>query len=160
MYKIIFLLFISLFFVSCGPKNSAFRYFEKNDVETRGVQFTKKTDILKDKEVDVIFMATYLNKIDKKISDTKNEVFLIFTYFSNKESQNIEDNAYKIFLNEKEPILVEKVEKDDENFKDLMLKNHWGNYYLVKFDSIEDINSLKLELKNSESSRAILDFEK
>ena len=41
-----------------------------------------------------------------------------------------------------------------------MLKNHWGIYYLVKFDSIDDINSLKLELKNSESSRAILDFEK
>ncbi len=160
MYKIVFLLFISLFFVSCGPKNSAFRYFEKKDVETRGIQYTKKADILKDKEVDVIFIATYLNKIDKKISDSKNEVFLVFTYFSNKESQNIEDNNYQVVLNDKEPIVLEKVEKDNENFKDLMLKNHWGNYYLVKFDSIGETNSLKLELKNSESSRAILDFEK
>ena len=41
-----------------------------------------------------------------------------------------------------------------------MLKNHWGNYYLVKFDSLEDINNLRLELTNQKSSRAILDFEK
>ena len=32
MYKILFLLFISLFFVSCGEKNNAFRYFEKDDM--------------------------------------------------------------------------------------------------------------------------------
>ena len=71
MYKILFLIFISLFFVSCSSKNNAFKYFEKDEVETKGVQYTKKTDILiNGNEVDVIFWATYLNKIDKKISDT------------------------------------------------------------------------------------------
>ena len=33
MYKILLLLFISLFFVSCGLKNNAFRYFEKDEIE-------------------------------------------------------------------------------------------------------------------------------
>ena len=67
MYKILFLLFISLFFfVSCGEKNNAFRYFEKDDMEIKSVQYTKKADIVKDKEVDVIFVATYLNKVDKE----------------------------------------------------------------------------------------------
>ncbi|BAK73419.1 hypothetical protein [Arcobacter sp. L] len=159
MYKMLFLLFISLFFISCGPKNSAFRYFEKKDIETRGVQFTKKTDLLKDEEVSVIFMATYLNKVDKKLSDTKNEIFLIFTYFSNAETQSIKDNSYKFLLNGKEPIFIEKVEKENENFKDLMLKNNWGNYYLVKFDLI-DGNNLKLVLTNEKSSKGILDFQK
>ena len=160
MYKILTLLFISLLCISCSSKNNAFKYFEKDDIETKGIHYTKKIDILKDKEIDIIFWATYLNKIDKNISDSKEEIYLISVYFANADSQSIKENGYKFLLNSKEAVLFEKVEEDDENLKSLMLKNHWGNYYLVKFDSLEDINNLRLELTNQKSSRAILDFEK
>ena len=159
MYKILFLIFISLFFVSCGLKNNAFRYFEKDEIETKGVQYTKKTDILKDNEVDVIFWATYLNKVDKKISDTNEELFLVSVYFTNKESQDIFENNYSFLLNEIEPTSFEKVDKDNENFKSLMLKNNWGKYYLVKFKS-QDVYNLTIKLKNEASSSAQLSFEK
>ena len=158
MYKILFLLIISLFFVSCSEKNNAFKYFNKDDVETKGVQYTKKTDILKGNEVDLILIATYLNKVDKNISDTNEELFLVSVYFTNKDSQNIIDNNYSFSLNGIAPISMEKVEKDDENFKSLMLKNSWGNYYLVKFNS-QDVYNLRIELKNSDSTAA-LNFEK
>ena len=105
-------------------------------------------------------MATYLNKIDMKISDTKNEVFLISTFFTNNEIQSIRENNYKFLLNGKEAIWIEKIEKNDERFKELMLKNYWGNYYLVKFDFLENIYNLNLELTNQKSSKAILNFEK
>lgn len=158
MYKILFLLFISLFFVSCSTKNNAFKYFEKDDIETKAIQYTKKTDILKDNEVDIIFLATYLNKVDKKAFDTEEESFLVSIYFTNKESQNIFENNYSFLLNEVSPILVEKVERDDENLKSLMLKNSWGNYYLVKFNP-QDTYNLNLKLTNKSSS-AQLNFEK
>jgi hypothetical protein len=160
MYKILTLLFISLIFTSCTSKNSAFKYFEKDDIETKGIHYTKKIDILKDNEIDIIFWATYLNKIDKIISDSKKEVFLISVYFANADSQSMRKNEYKFLLNGIEAVLFEKVEEDNENFKSLMLKNHWGNYYLVKFDSLEDVNNLRLQLTNQKSSKAILDFEK
>lgn len=160
MYKILFLIFISLFFVSCSSKNNAFKYFEKDEIETKGVQYTKKTDILVNgNEVDVIFWATYLNKIDKKISDTNEELFLVSVYFTNKESQDIFENNYSFLLNGKEPISVEKVEKDNENFKSLMLKNNWGKYYLVKFTS-QDVYTLTIQLKDKGSNSALLNFEK
>ena len=160
MYKILFLIFISLFFVSCSSKNNAFKYFEKDEVETKGVQYTKKTDILiNGNEVDVIFWATYLNKVDKKISDTNEELFLVSVYFTNKESQDIFENKYSFLLNEIEPISVEKVEKDSENFKSLMLKNNWGKYYLVKFTS-QDVYNLTIKLKDQGSNSALLNFEK
>ena len=160
MYKILFLFFISLLFTSCSSKNSAFKYFEKEDTETKGIHFTKKADILKDNEVDVILWATYLNRIDKKISDSKKELFLVSLYFANSESQNIKDNDFKFLLNGKDSISIEKVKKDNENFKSLMLKNHWGNYYLIKFDTQENTSNLKLELTNEKSSKVKLDFEK
>ena len=160
MYKILFLIFISLFFVSCSSKNNAFKYFEKDEIETKGVQYTKKTDILtKENEVDVIFWATYLNKVDKKISDTNEELFLVSVYFTNKESQDIFENKYSFLLNEIEPVSVEKVEKDNENFKSLMLKNNWGKYYLVKFTS-QDVYNLTIKLKDQGSNSALLNFEK
>lgn len=160
MYKILFLIFISLFFVSCSSKNNAFKYFEKDEVETKGVQYTKKTDILiNGNEVDVIFWATYLNKIDKKISDTNEELFLVSVYFTNKESQDIFENNYSFSLNGIEPTSLEKVEKDNENFKSLMLKNNWGKYYLVKFTS-QDVYNLTIQLKDKGSNSALLNFEK
>lgn len=160
MYKILFLIFISLFFVSCSSKNNAFKYFEKDEVETKGVQYTKKTDILiNGNEVDVIFWATYLNKIDKKISDTNEELFLVSVYFTNKESQDIFENNYSFLLNGIEPTSLEKVEKDSENFKSLMLKNNWGKYYLVKFTS-QDVYTLTIQLKDKGSNSALLNFEK
>ena len=160
MYKILFLIFISLFFVSCSSKNNAFKYFEKDEVETKGVQYTKKTDILiNGNEVDVIFWATYLNKIDKKISDTNEELFLVSVYFTNKESQDLFENNYSFLLNGIEPTSLEKVEKDNENFKSLMLKNNWGKYYLVKFTS-QDVYTLTIQLKDKGSNSALLNFEK
>ena len=160
MYKILFLIFISLFFVSCSSKNNAFKYFEKDEVETKGVQYTKKTDILiNGNEVDVIFWATYLNKIDKKISDTNEELFLVSVYFTNKESQDLFENNYSFLLNGIEPTSLEKVEKDNENFKSLMLKNNWGKYYLVKFAS-QDVYTLTIQLKDQDSNTAQLNFEK
>ena len=160
MYKILFLIFISLFFVSCSSKNNAFKYFEKDEIETKGVQYTKKTDILiNGNEVDVIFWATYLNKIDKKISDTNEELFLVSVYFTNKETQDIFENNYSFLLNGIEPTSLEKVEKDSENFKSLMLKNNWGKYYLVKFTS-QDVYNLTIKLKDQGSNSALLNFEK
>lgn len=159
MYKIFFLLFISLFFVSCGEKNNAFRYFEKDDMEIKSVQYTKKADIVKDKEVDVIFVATYLNKVDKEKFGLNEDSFLVSLYFSNKDSQDIFENGYSLTLNNTAVIFSEKIEKNDERFKSLMLKNSWGTTYFVKFNP-QNSSSLSLSLKNDTSNKVQLNFEK
>lgn len=159
MYKIFFLLFISLFFVSCGEKNNAFRYFEKDDMEIKSVQYTKKADIVKDKEVDVIFVATYLNKVDKEKFGLNEDSFLVSLYFSNKDSQEISENGYSLTLNNTAVIFSEKIEKNDERFKSLMLKNSWGTTYFVKFNP-QNSSSLSLSLKNDTSNKVQLNFEK
>lgn len=160
MKKFLVFIFIPLLFIGCSSKNNAFKHFNEGNAQTRGVQYTKKADIIKESQVEVIFMSTYLNKIDKKIDATNNEVFLVSIYFANEASQDIEKNGYKILLNESEPVSLEKIEKDNENFKELMLKNHWGNYYLVKFDLLNYTQNLKLELTNQSTSKGILGFEK
>uniref|UniRef100_UPI0040482F83 hypothetical protein n=1 Tax=Aliarcobacter sp. TaxID=2321116 RepID=UPI0040482F83 len=160
MFKILLIMFISLFFISCTSKNSAFKYFEKEDIETKGIKLTKKIDILKNEEVEVIFWATYLNKIEENFVNNDNEEFLISLYFANSTSQDINKKEYKVLLNENEAISIEKIERDNQKYKDLMLKNYWGNYYLIKFNLSEDTDKLGLKLTNQKSSSAQLDFEK
>lgn len=160
MFKILLIMFISLFFISCTSKNSAFKYFEKEDIETKGIKLTKKIDILKNEEVEVIFWATYLNKIEENFVNNENEEFLISLYFANSTSQDINKKEYKVLLNENEAISIEKIERDNQKYKDLMLKNYWGNYYLIKFNLSEDTDKLGLKLTNQKSSSAQLDFEK
>ena len=82
MKKFLIPIFITLVFAACGSKNTAFKHFNEGDAQTRGVQYTKKADIIKDNQIEVIFMSTYLNKIDKKLDATNNEVFLVSLYFA------------------------------------------------------------------------------
>ena len=53
MKKGLFLVAISILFVACTPKNSAFRYFDKGDIETNAVRNTKKADIIKNDAIEV-----------------------------------------------------------------------------------------------------------
>lgn len=159
MKKGLFLLAISLLFISCTPKNSAFRYFDKGDIETNAVRNTKKADIVKNDAIEVIFMATYLNKFDPRLS-SKEENFLIYVYFPNIDEQvDFDKNGYELLLNGKIPTSIERLEKDDKKYEDLMLRNFWGNYYLAKFSNQELVQNLNITLR-PKSSDATLNFEK
>lgn len=159
MYKILSLAAIALLFTSCTSKNSAFRYFEKTDLEAKATKYTKKTDIVKNEEVDTTFFATYLNKIEKNFVDENYENFLVYTYFSNQNNQDLEENGFTLNLENNEPIEIEEIEKDSEKFKDLMLKNYWGKYYFVKFNKIEK-SKFNLILQKDQPNKAILNFAK
>jgi hypothetical protein len=84
----------------------------------------------------------------------------VSVYFTNKDSQDIFENNYSFSLNGVDAILTQKIEKNNENFKSLMLRNTWGNYYLVKFN-FQDAYNMKIMLKNQNAtSTAVLNFEK
>lgn len=157
MYKNLLLVCFSLFFISCSSKNSGFKYFETNTIKSQAVQNTKKSDIVVDNEVNVLFWATYLNKIEK-YEDLENEAFLVTLYFTKSDSQDINKNNYKLTLNEKDSLILIDVSKD-EKYKDLIVNNKWGKAYLVKFSKDKDSLKLNLDLSN-QSTKAQLTFEK
>jgi|GEM_PF-1012779 len=162
MKNFLFLSILSFLIISCTSKNSALKYFDENNIKVDATRYTKKADIVSDivsnKQVDVIFMATYLNKINHNL-DEKEDSFLVYVYFSNSQTQDIQANNYEILLNAQAPIYIEKLEKDDKTYKDLMLKNFWGTYYLVKFNNPNLVSKLNITLK-PKFNDAILIFEK
>lgn len=158
MKKNLLFLLIPFIFASCGTKNNAFRYFDKDETEINAIRNTKKADIVVKNEVDIIFMATYLNKIDNQIDDDLDR-FLIYTFFANLDEQDFRKNSYELILNGNQPIKIEELDKDSQRYKEIMLKNSWGNYYIVTFKNPQRVNNLKIVLK-PKTSEAVLNFEK
>ena len=158
MFKLLLFLLVSLSFVSCTNKNNAFKYFEKANIQSQTIQNTKKTDILLKGEPKVLFWATYLNNIEK-FENLKKETFIVTVYFTDASSQDIVENNYKVMLNGKDTLTSIKIDKDNLEYKEMLVSNSWANHYLVEFDEIKDVYNLNLKLTNG-SSQAQLKFEK
>ncbi len=58
---------------------------------------------------------------------------MIYIYFPNLEEQrDFTKNGYELLLNGKTPISIEKLDRDDKKFEDMMLRNFWGSLLFSK----------------------------
>lgn len=186
MYKTLFLSILSTIFIGCSS-TTALKHFKKDELEAKAMQYTKKADVIINEEQKVLLWATYLNNIDVKEFESKEETFLTSVYFVNKDNQELGINGYSFSLsldvskpknektlnindNKKEisnsipksqkPISIEEISKDNELYKNILSKNTWGKYYLVKFKKIKESDKLILNLSNANANSAKLTFEK
>ena len=159
MYKTLFLSILSTIFIGCSS-TSALKHFEKEEIEAKAMQYTKKADVIINKEQKVLLWVTYLNSTNIKEFDSKYESFLTSIYFTDASSQGISDNNYSFSLNKKAPLFVEEISKDNKLYKDILSKNTWGKYYLVKFEKDKNIEELTFTLSNKNSNSAELKFVK
>ena len=159
MYKTLFLSILSTIFIGCSS-TSALKHFEKEEIEAKAMQYTKKVDVIVNKEQKVILWATYLNNTDVKEFESNYESFITSIYFTDSLSQDININEYSFSLNNKAAISIEEISNDDKLYKDILSKNIWGKYYLLKFEKDENSENLILNLSNKNSNSAKLTFVK
>ncbi len=173
MYKTLFLSLLSTLFIACSS-NSALTHFNKKEIATRAMQHTKKADLTYKKEIKALFWATYLNNIDLKEFDLKNETFLVSVYFTNSQIQDISKKNYQFTLKvenkyankdepeflEINPLSIQEITKNDLKYKEILGNNGWGKYYLVEFKEQKNKYKLDLKLENKETTSAQLNFEK
>ena len=159
MYKTLFLSILSTIFIGCSS-TTALKHFKKDELEAKAMQYTKKADVIINEEQKVLLWATYLNNIDVKEFESKEETFLTSVYFVNKDNQELGINGYSFSLNKEKAISIEEISKDNELYKNILSKNTWGKYYLVKFKKIKESDKLILNLSNANANSAKLTFEK
>lgn len=159
MYKTLSISILSTIFIGCSS-TTALKHFNKNELEAKAMQYTKKADVIINKEQKALLWATYLNNTDIKEFNSKDEVFVTSVYFVNQDNQDINENGYSFTLNEQKPKSIEEITANDERYKDILSKNTWGKYYLVKFNQVENTYNLTLTLSNKNSNSAKLTFEK
>lgn len=162
------ILFTFLILLSGCSSYSITKYFDKDDFYLNALQYTKKTDIVKDEEVVALFTATYLNEVEKKYDDNY-ENFIVSVYVANnKKSETpiitIDKNSYtedeldeKISY-EKNYIEIKEIAKESKLIESIPLKNPWAKYYLIKFDKNEDLDTFILRYKLNQSQKAEISF--
>lgn len=159
MYKTLSISILSIIFIGCSS-TTALKHFDKSELEAKTMQYTKKADVIINKEQKALLWATYLNNTDIKEFNSKDEVFVTSIYFVDEKSQDMNENGYSFTLNGKKPKSIEEISANDKIYKDILSKNTWGKYYLIKFDQIKDSYNLRLTLSNTNSNSAELNFEK
>lgn len=156
MFKFFAFVSLILIFSACGDKKYAYNYFDKTKKQERAIQDTRKLDILQDKEQKVIFWITYLNNIEE-LKNEKEEFFLLNVYFADGLQKSIKDN-FEFNLNNKPLISLEKIDQNNPKYKDYIVKNNWGEYYLLKFEKIDSFDNLNLNITAKNFTGSKLEF--
>ncbi len=149
---------ILFLFVACSDKINALRYFKNSSETINSIPNTKKIDFNRENQNEISVIVTYLNSIDKEYQSKEIESFLVA--IQNFNSVNLFKENIKLLLNSKQPISFEKIEKDSSLIKNISLKNHWADYYLVKFKAENKVKKLNFKVINKKLGIKTIVFEK
>lgn len=154
MTKYFSLFLFSILLIGCAP-NRALKYFEKETLYAKSLQYTNKCDILWEDQVKVMMSATYLNSVDAKYNDEyQNFIIGIYVVETAKLDEKFYQNEqYELSLNGVPNISIEPLNKENEMYNNIPLNNPWANYFIVKFNPEKDLNNqIKVNLLNDPSN--------
>jgi len=150
MKSILYIIVLVISFTSCSTQN-AFTHFKLSKKEENSLLNLQNIKITSKENVDGIFSAIFLNKIDSK-RFYEYEYFYIYTYLKDKK------DTINFLLNEKVPLQIEELEADNRFSNLSAINNKWYSYYLVIFSKQE--GDLKLELIRNNTSSTLLTYKK
>lgn len=132
----LFLIALVTFFTGCQTK-TVLNHFEDNNDAAFAIQYTKKSDILINDEVKVLFFGTYLNKINEKYEDENKDSFVVGVHVVNEDNKGLFEDGFEMTLNGNAMLSAKTLDKNSKLFKDISLKNKWSKYYVVSFKTKE-----------------------
>jgi len=156
-YSLFFIFFLT-FFTACSPTTSL-EHFSNNPIDAYSIQYTKKRDILYNKELKAMLFATYLNKISTKYDTDEAYSFVVAVQYVNESDNKLIES---ITLNDKKPLSFVSLKKDSKLLENIALKNNWAKYYLVEFtkDDEDESNKLNLKFTHEDWGSATISFSK
>lgn len=142
-----------LLFSSCADK-TAFSRFEMSEEQELTASSLQSSKIVSGERVDGIFSAIYLNEIYSN-GMCEYESFYV-SLFLKQDREN-----FKIKLNGKLPLSVEKLPHANKFSHLALVENEWNSYYLVTFEKeTQKRDRFSLQLESGLSSRAVLTYQK
>jgi predicted butyrate kinase (DUF1464 family) len=150
-----------LFLGGCSHQNG-FSKFAMEPSQERSANSIQSSKIFKEGVVEGVLSLVYLNEVDPSVYNA-HEYFLVAIY--NKEKKELSNpnsflqGALEITLNEKMPIKIKELAKEETIVARLFSQSTWNRYYLVAFEE-EKENKLFLSLKGEGVSSQILRYSK
>jgi len=147
MKKKIFLFNIAISFLLIGCTIKEVPTFDIKNEYAQNLQYTKIKKISKNNKILAIISITYLNSVDSKRWNDGFQNILISVYKNNSlDNQDI----LKVTMNNNKLTSYKKLEKEDELYEDIAIKNRWSEYYILSYiDTKEDLLSFKYNYNKS-----------
>lgn len=147
MSRFLSVLICVFIFVGCSKKEQIF--VTDNKLLSVALQHTKKVDVVKNNNIEAVFIGTYLNHTSSFYDDI-NHNFLVGVYIPN-DHFNDEKATYNVTFNDEILTLVELDPKELISTS-IPLKNNWAKYYKVSIPKNHQSNiTLSLEVENLHS---------
>jgi NhaP-type Na+/H+ and K+/H+ antiporter len=140
--KLPFLIFfLTTFFLGCADKGN----INSNIQQEQAIVSTQKVRIEAEDKSTILFVATYLNNMQKYFA-SENEMIILSSYYSPiSDESKLDLRELKIKINDKSAEVVE-LENSDELLKDVPINNIWSKHYLI-LSKKEDSDTLKLTVE-------------
>ncbi|NWF66721.1 MAG: hypothetical protein HXX81_04550 [Campylobacterales bacterium] len=156
--SLIFLIFIFIF-TGCESKKTIEKMLNEDKVYKILLNKTQKLEIINSFQTKSTVIVTYLDKY--KPHDSSMERFLVAFYINDSELMDnfdlTKNSEYKIFLNNKVPLEIIEVSKDDKVLRDIPYYQKWYKYYYVNFKK-ENNDKLEFLIKHETFGMAYTNF--
>ena len=126
-------------FSGCSEHN-AFSDFNLTQAQAKSEDSIRSSKIFKDDATMGVVSAIYLNSVEP-------DTFMDYEYFYLSLYTKTED-TFQFYLNGKEALGTEVLEKNSEYAKYIDASNDWKRYFLLKFEK-QSGKTLALQAKNS-----------
>ena len=160
--NLIFLVVTLSLFISGCTSYSITKYFDKDEFYNKAIQYTKKSDIVKNNNIVAMLNVTYLNSVSKDFQNGDQNFIIGIYIVDDEKKQGLRHPEYTLLLNDKEPITIQELKDNDKIKNNVPLKNHWAKYYFVSFEKEkeeffeEENHDLTVSYENIEDKRAYL----
>jgi len=155
------ILFVFIVFVGCNSKEarSLAKSLEKEKNYHRQLQKSEKVQLYDGHLTKTMLIATYLNKQEIDKDAKNNERFIVGIYSEDENKTSFKNGDYSLTLNNKEPISIISIKKDNPLLKDISFTSDWSKFYLVSFEHVST-NKFSLIFKSKLYGKGILNFAK
>jgi len=159
--KLFFALLTSLLFIGCtSEKNEDLLHTFKDNLDYhKTLGKTEKIQLYDNNETKVMVTATYLYVATFENNDTHDEVFVVGMHLEDEDASMLNQNDYRLTLNNKVAKEVKPLKKDDKHLKDISFITEWGRYYLVTFTHVPS-KYFNLVFESSRYGKGMLHFSK
>ena len=151
--KTLISLFLLLFLNACSHQN-AFSQFKMDEEQERSITSLKRSKITQGTNTVGAFNALYLNSVYPNLYNG-NEYFYVYMYLKKEQTltlSNEDNNTLHLTLNGNSPLEFKKLNPKNRFSNLSSSKNKWNQYYLVSFDTVGKILTLKLESDQFDSA--------
>ncbi len=136
-----------LFLTGCSEKANKLTN-GKEPIYAQHLKYTKVLKVMEEEDVKILATATYLNSVEEKWDNGKQN-FIVSVYYPMGKARE-----YTFTLNDAAPVSVAKIEKEQQLYKNIAMRNDWIDYYLYSFENIEKIKIFK-DIENEENPEEI-----